>query len=547
MRAIALRIVVLWGWRRALVAVLAGAASALAMAPFNLFPVLFVTLPVLVWMLDGASGEDDRPASAVRQAAAIGWFFGFGFFLAGLHWVGEAFLVEARIFAWMVPFVLVLFPAGLALFTAAACAGAMLVWAPGFARILALAGAWTAGEWLRGHLFTGFPWNGLGYAFAGSEILAQSASLWGAYGLAFMVVLITAAPATLADDHPLERQTATRRWTGPAIMFATVCVLAIFGYLRLADARLLAVDGVRVRIVQPNIPQAEKWLPDNQNRIFARYLDLSNQATSPETMGIDDVTHLIWPESAMPFLLASRPDALAAIAALLPDGTELVTGALRRGDGSAPTGRPRVFNSILVVDSQGQVVSTYDKEHLVPFGEYLPFETVLARLGLRKLVTLPLGFESGPGRVTVAPASGPRFSPLICYEIIFPGAVTDAGERPGWLLNVTNDAWFGSSIGPHQHFQQAKMRAIEEGLPLVRAANTGISAVVDPFGRTIGSLALGTAGVLDSRLPAALPPTLYVRFRDLPVLVLVLLSLACALSARVAEARADKGLRRRSG
>lgn len=285
------------------------------------------------------------------------------------------------------------------------------------------------------------------------------------YGVGFFVVLITAAPATLADEHSLERQSATRRWTGPAIMFASVCVLAVFGYLRLAEARLVAVDGVRVRIVQPNIPQAEKWLPDNQNRIFARYLELSNQATSPETMGIDDVTHLIWPESAMPFLLARRPDALAAIAALLPEGTQLVTGALRRGDGNAPSGRPRVFNSILVIDSQGALVSSYDKEHLVPFGEYLPFESVLAPLGLRKLVTLPLGFEAGPGRMTVADASGPSFSPLICYEIIFPGAVTDPAERPGWLLNVTNDAWFGSSSGPHQHFQQARMRAIEEGFP----------------------------------------------------------------------------------
>ena len=547
MRAIALKIVVLWGWRRALVAALAGAASALAMAPFELFPVLFVTLPALVWMLDGASGEDHRPAAAFRQAAAIGWFFGFGFFLAGLHWVGEAFFVEARIFAWMVPFVLVLFPAGLALFPAAACAGAMLLWAPGFARILALAGTWTACEWLRGHLFTGFPWNGLGYAFAGSDILAQSASLWGVYGLGFAVVLITAAPATLADDYPLARQTTTRRWVGPAVMFATVSALAAYGYVRLADAQLVAVDGVRVRIVQPNIPQAEKWLPDNQNRIFARFLELSNQATSPETMGIDDVTHLIWPESALPFLLASRSDALAAIAALLPDGTQLVTGALRRGDASAPTGRPQVFNSILVIDSQGQVIATYDKEHLVPFGEYLPFESVFAPLGLRKLVTLPLGFEAGPGRKTIADATGPRFSPLICYEVIFPGAVADAAERPGWLLNVTNDAWFGSSIGPHQHFQQARMRAIEEGLPLARAANTGISAVVDPYGRILKSLALGTAGVLDSRLPVALPPTLYVHFRDLPVLVLVLIALACALSARVAVARADNAVTRRNG
>ncbi len=517
MRTIALRIVILWGWRRALVAALAGAAAAFAMAPYGFIPVLFISFPVLVWLLDGAFGEPGRPIAAMWSATIIGWCFGFGYFLVGLHWVGEAFLVDAQRFAWMLPFVLSLFPAFLALFTGAACALAMLIWSPGFGRICGLASAWAIMEWIRGHVLTGFPWNAIGYALAPSDLMIQSASLWGIYGLCFLVVLIAAAPATLADDYVQERPILAKRGLGPAVMFMTVAGLAIFGYVRLSDVVVTAVDKVHIRIVQPNISQADKWKAGNQNRIFAKYLELSNRATSPETMGIDDVSHLIWPESAVPFLLARKPDALAAVAALLPDNTVLVTGALRKDDQP----RSRVFNSIMVVGSQGEIASVYDKAHLVPFGEYLPLEDWLKPLGLRKLVAMPLGFGAGSGRRSVTAGNAPPFSPLVCYEIIFAGEVTDGKNRPGWMLNVTNDAWFGTSTGPHQHFAQARMRAVEEGLPLIRAANTGISAVVDPYGRIIKQLGLNTSGVLDTRLPVALPATPFVRHGSIIAFVLL--------------------------
>jgi apolipoprotein N-acyltransferase len=246
---------------------------------------------------------------------------------------------------------------------------------------------------------------------------------------------------------------------------------------------------------------------------MSHYLRLSDRATGPQNAGLRDVTHLIWPESAFPFFLTREGDAMAQIAELLPPGTVLITGAGRAADPS-PDKRVRAYNSVYIIDHDGSVLSVYDKVHLVPFGEYLPFQSTLEKLGLMQLTKLPGGFLSGDRHRSYQLPGAPRVLPLICYEIVFPGAAVPSGQRPGWLLNVTNDAWFGISSGPYQHFQQARIRAIEEGLPLVRAANNGISAVVDPLGRIVGELPLGTEGVLDSRLPHAAAPTIYARFGD---------------------------------
>jgi apolipoprotein N-acyltransferase len=265
--------------------------------------------------------------------------------------------------------------------------------------------------------------------------------------------------------------------------------------------------------MQPNLAQDEKFNYAARQRIMKHYLSLSDRATGPENSGLRDVTHLIWPESAFPFFLTREGDAMAQIAELLPQGTVLITGAARAAD-PAP-GRPvRAYNSVYVIDHDGTVLSVYDKVHLVPFGEYLPFQTALEKLGLMQLTKLPGGFLSGDRNRSYLVPGAPRMLPLVCYEIIFPGAVVPSGERPGWLLNVTNDAWFGISSGPYQHFQQSRVRAIEEGLPLVRAANNGISAVVDPYGRIVRQLPLGVEGVLDSPLPAAAARTMYARFGD---------------------------------
>ncbi len=500
-------VVLAFGWRRALIAFAAGAVSVLALAPFDLWPVLFVTLPVAVWLIDGASSGR---LGGVTGAAVAGWFFGFGYFLAGLYWVGHAFLVDARTFGWLLPFAVTLLPAGLAFFMAFGFGLARALWMRGPLRIVALAVGLTAAEWLRGHLFTGFPWNALGYSLTGPAALAQTAALTGVWGLTFLAVAIFAAPAVLAD----ERAETRRPWLPPALAGAALVAMAIFGLVRLGSAPSDFVDGVRLRIMQPNLQQDIKFNYSAKQQVMDRYVSLSDRSTGPNSTGVRDATHLIWPESAFPFFLTREADALAQIAQLLPQGTVLITGGVRPPDTPPGAKITRAYNSIYVIDHDGSILSVYDKVHLVPFGEYLPFQSWLERLGLMQLTKVQGEFIPGDRRRSIAVPGAPRFLPLICYEIVFPGAAVPRGERPGWLINLTNDGWFGISTGPYQHLQQSRVRAIEEGLPLVRAANTGISAVMDPFGRTIRSLPLGAEGVLDAPLPRAIAATPYARFGD---------------------------------
>jgi apolipoprotein N-acyltransferase len=499
-------VVLAWGWRRSFIAFGTGAISTLALPPFDIWPALFLTFPVLVWLIDGSAAGRFGGAFA---AAVAGWFFGFGYFLAGLYWVGYAFLVDAKTFGWLLPIAVTALPAGLALFFALGFGLARLIWLRGPLRILSLAVALTATEWLRGHVLTGFPWNSIGYALTGPLVLAQSAALIGIWGLTFIAVAVFASPATLADD----KSGARHSWLPLTASFVLLAVLAGYGTWRLARTPTQFVDNVRLRIMQPNLPQDGKFNYSSKQQVMSRYLSLSDRSTGPESTGMRDVTHLIWPESAFPFFLTREADALAQIAALLPQGSVLITGAARFAD-SAPAKSGRAYNSVYVIDHDGTVLSVYDKVHLVPFGEYLPFQDLLERAGLVQLTKVQGGFLSGDRHRAYNVPGAPRFLPLICYEIIFPGKVVPAGERPAWLLNVTNDAWFGISTGPHQHFRQAQVRAIEEGLPLVRAANNGISAVVDPVGRIVRSLPLGTEGVLDSRLPRQIAAPFYARIGD---------------------------------
>lgn len=536
MRAIALKLMVTWGWRRAVLCLLSGAASALAMEPYSLLLVLFVTIPLLVWMLDGVHAQANSPGRAIRAGFMVGLLFGFGYFLAGIHWIGSAFLVDSDNHGWMMPPVLFGFTLLLALFWGAGCALAASIWGRGLARLLVLAAALAATEWLRGTVLTGFPWNTPGLAVAGSDQLSQIAGYVGLSGLNFLVLLIAGAPALLADES------SRRAFGGYGNVVAAVTLFAVLGGLWGTGHYVLSgtvaahVEQTRIRVIQPNIPQREKWVPENRSRIFASYLALSDTATSPEVTGIDDVDVLVWPESAPPFLLENNPEAVASIAALLPDGAVLLTGALRTESGEdAGTGKPirRVFNSVLAIDSSGIVISSYDKSHLVPFGEYLPFEEELADLGIRKLVKLPGTFSAGTSAQTVAITGVPAFSPLICYEIIFARSVVDRTARPQWLLNVTNDAWFGDSAGPRQHLQQARFRAIEQGLPVIRSANTGVSAVIDARGRIIDHKPIGVSGVIDAVLPGDAPPTLYSLYGDWGLAVLILAALVGALALRI--------------
>jgi apolipoprotein N-acyltransferase len=511
-------IIVLWGWRRFAVAFGAGALSALAFAPFDAFPVLWLTFPVFVWLIDGATAAEG--AGFLRRllpAAGVGWSFGFGFFLAGLWWVGSAFLVDAAVFGWLMPLAVVVLPAGLALFWGFGAALARLFWCDRWSRILVFATALSIAEWLRGHLFTGFPWNAVGYALTPFPVMMQSAALVGIWGLTLAAFVIFAAPALLVAIDTTERRAGRIAFAAAGALF-----LAHLGYgiVRLAGGPDALVPGVHLRIMQPDVPH-QGWGVEQADEIMQRYVQLSGEGKG--AAGLDGVTHLIWPESAFPFLLTERPSALNAIADLVSHGTTLITGAARAE--MLPDGeRPQIFNSIYVIDHTGEIRDAYDKVHLVPFGEYVPFGGLLRRLGLRQLITLPGGFSAGTERRTLSVPGAPPAAPLICYEIVFPGAVLPSGARPGWLLNVTDDSWFGDTPGPHQHFLQARVRAVEEGLPLVRAADSGVSAIVDPHGRIIASLGLGRMGVFDGPLPAALPPTPYARFGDLIFAILLAVS-----------------------
>jgi apolipoprotein N-acyltransferase len=528
LRAAALAIILAWGWKRATIALVAGALSSLAMAPFNAWPVLFVTFPVAVWLIDGSAAGRLR---GVPAAALAGWWFGLGYFVPGLYWIGYAFLVDASTFAWLMPFAVLGLPAYLALFTAFGFALARLIWTRDASRVLALAASLTIGEWLRGHVLTGFPWNAFGYALTEPLALAQTASLIGLWGLTFLSVAIFASPAVLIEGASRGR----KPWIAPVLALALLVAMGIFGAVRLSLNPTATVANVKLRIMQPNLQQDVRFNYSAKAEVMRKYLTLSDRASGPQSTGVRDASILIWPESAFPFFLTREADAMAQIADLLPKGTVLITGSVRAPDLPPGVRITRAYNSIYVIDHDGSVLSVYDKLHLVPFGEYLPFQELMEKLGFEQLTKVQGGFIPGTRRRTLAIPNAPRALPLICYEAVFPGDVAPGDDRPGWIVNLTNDGWFGISTGPYQHLQQARLRAIEEGLPVVRAANTGISAVIDPLGRMVARLGLGVEGVLDSSLPSAIPPTIYARSGDIPAAIIVAAALILAIRRRAAK------------
>ena len=507
------------GWRRGAFATLLGALSMLAFAPVHAWPVLFLTFGGLVWLLDGCHAAHDSRSERLKCAGVVGFWFGFGYFFAGLYWIAEAFLVEPLRHGWLLPFVMTALPGGMALFFAVACAIAMLLWLPGAGRVFALAITLGLAEFARGHVLTGLPWNLIGYGILGPLPLMQLASLVGVCALSLLAVILFAAPAALFA--PARSGLAGGKGTAAlALLFVLLLGLGfVWGERRLAAAPHDST-GVRLRLVQANVDQAEKWRPENSAEIFDDYLDLTKSA------GLDRVDIVIWPETAVPFLLDDAPDALLAIGAALPEGTSLLVGSARlveERDAQGPLEAQRVYNSLLAVDHQGRIAGVYDKIHLVPFGEFLPFQDFLESLGFMQLTGVRGGFSAGAGSGLLSIAGAPPARALICYEIIFPDEIAAQGARPGWLINVTNDAWFGSSAGPYQHFHQAQVRAVEQGLPVARAANTGISAVVDPYGRILAEIGLGAKGIIDIELPKVGPTTTYVQFGiTLEIAVLVL-------------------------
>lgn len=494
-------VVLLSGWRALAVCFIAGALSAAALAPFHFFPVLWVTFPVFVFALDGAvANADKRGIARFMPAFWRGYWFGFGYFVAGLWWLGSAFLVDSETYAWLLPLAVVGLPSGLALFFALAAFVARIFWFGDYRRILALSASLAGFEWLRGTILTGFPWNALGVLLTPNDMMMQGIAIFGLYTYGFFAVLIFASPAVLFDEVASGRS----RHTFFAFTAILLVGLAAYGTGRLSMAKSDPVEGAQLRIIQPNIAQKDKFKPEKAGEILERYLSMSARSTRPDDLGLLPVTHLIWPESAFPFLLTEQPEAISKIADLLPSGTSLLTGAVRADPRPTGGGERAFYNALYVINHQGEIEDAYDKVHLVPFGEYLPFEKYLNDLGLLSLVQVPGGFTPGTRRRLLEVGNAPPFLPMICYEVIFPGQISDQyhTRNAEWILNVTNDAWFGMTAGPYQHFHQARLRALDEGLPVIRAANNGISAVINAYGVVEKSIRLGEAGIIDSRIPA---------------------------------------------
>ncbi len=447
-------------------------------------------------------------AGSTRAWAARMWLAGTGNFGASLFWIVEPFFIEPEIHGWMAPFALILMAGGMALFWALSGALAAVV-THGRARLVALAGIMLGAELLRGWVFTGFPWAMLGHAFVGTPVM-QIAALAGAGGLSLLVLVAATLPA-LGVTWP-------QRFLGAGLAAGMLGLGWLWGS---AQTSLPDDRAEIVRLAQPNAPQAEKWQEDNIFRFFDRLLD---QTAFPADPAPDLV---LWPETSVPFLLEYPGDGLTMMA----DAAQLHGNDTLLGFGVQRLEADRFFNSLAVLTTDEEITHIYDKHHLVPFGEYIPFSDWLLGTPIAGLAGQALrGYSPGPGPVLLDLGSLGTVLPLICYESIFPRHLRTT-ERPDWVLQITNDAWFGEITGPFQHLAQARLRAVEQGLPVLRAANTGVSAVIDARGGITASLALNETGFLDARIPGALPATPYARLGDWPLIGVLALTILGAFSA----------------
>ena len=505
----------------AALALAAGGLAAIAQPPFGILPGL-LGYALLAHLVDAA--PDQRP---LRAAFWRGWLCGFAYFFIGCWWVAEAFMVDARQI-WMAPFAASLLPAGLGLLWGAAMALYRWLRPERPWRWLVFAGALTTLEWVRGHLLTGFPWNLPGETWRAGSPISQSAAVIGAYGLTWITLAAAAAFAALLTESGRRG-----RFVPPALAALALAALWVSGELRLRHAVAPEPGAPVVRVVQPDVKEQAKFTEDNLRSIFFRYVSLT---AAPARRAPDIV---VWSEGAIPLsadeLLSSSGGWAAIIRQSLHPGETLMFGAYRL---TGPPAKPRAYNSLIAVRAEGEglkVTGVYDKYRLVPFGEYLPAEQILQPLGFKDLAHLSDGFDFGPPPRPIAPMGAPPVQPLICYESLFPDLVREAVNtgpvRPQWIVNVSNDSWFGVTSGPIQHLNQASYRAIEEGLPIVRATPTGVSAIIDAYGRTIPgeSIGLGGIGSIDGPLPRALPVTTYGRTGEATLGALLVLSILAAI------------------
>jgi apolipoprotein N-acyltransferase len=464
--------------RKALIlAFVAGGLATLTLPPVSCWPLLFPAFYLLYHLIE------EQP---VKVAFWRGWSFGFGYFTTGLYWIAFALQVEIERFFWLIPFAVVGLPTLLALYIGIfAGIFGRLVLSP-VAKWLAFATLWSVFEWLRGHLFTGFPWNLIAYSWMAVPAVLQLASVVGAYGLSFLTVLFATLPV-------LDVQRQRKLLITVGILFGG---LWGFGEYRLSHTETQFFKTIHLRLVQPCIPQKLKWDSNMREQHFALYLRLSRLPSARP------ITHIIWPEAAVPFFIEHDPLHRQQIAAIAPLQGSVILGTVRL---EHQFDQPPILRSGMVaINARGDIEGAYNKSHLVPFGEYVPFRWLFPRM-VKKVTAGAIDFTPGNGLQTLEIPGLPPVSPLVCYEGIFPGEVVRSeGIKAHWLLNLTNDAWYGRTAGPYQHLAITQLRAIEQGLPLVRVANNGISAVVDPCGRIVKSLPLDQQGVLDIGLPKPL-------------------------------------------
>jgi apolipoprotein N-acyltransferase len=486
-----------WSKRRRLSALALGVVAVGAMPPFNLLPLLIPSLGGLFLLHRHAN---------VREAFGLGWLWGMGFFVPCLYWVALSMFVDIGQFWWMVPFAVLGLPAQQSVFCGLALACSRFTLRLNRSvQIVTLAAWWTAGEWLRGHMFTGFPWVLIGYTWSGEwpGLLAglQFASIGGIYGLSFVTVVLAILPALAVGSDS--------RWKPLTLCAVGFSALIAWGEFRLARYPT-ELTPTMVRIVSTDAPHLAEFDPGQAQRDFQQILAL---ASAP---GHDKAVIQAWPEGSVETAVNRNAGVRSAMVAALPAGGIVLAGTF---DAQGSGADLQEWNSVAAIDSGGAIVGMYHKHHLVPFGEYVPLRSLLP---VNQIAEARFDFSIGPGPQTIALPGLPSVAPIICYEAIFPGHVVDESNRPGWMLNVTDDGWFGRSIGPAQHFAIARVRAVEEGLPLVRSANGGISGVIDPVGRVVARLGLAEVGKLDVALPDRLSEsTFYANMGNLSLLNLV--------------------------
>ena len=484
------------GWQLALILFIAGAVMTFGFAPYHVWPVIFISLPIFYVLLTASNTR--------KQAIMRSFMFGYGYCMAGTWWIGNALLIDRSAFGWMWPF------------SVFGMSGVMALWFMLFGVLIyhlrrwmhvpMFAACWVLVEYARSVGIFGFPWNLAGYMALASLPVAQLASVVGTYGLSLLVVMLGLVPAYwMASASP------ARTWAATASALALLGACYAYGAHRLQTP--VAMTNTLVRLVQPNISQSIKGTREGRAVTIKALTELTTAL--PVKTRVPDV--VIWPETAYPFTMRrAEPQAVPAIKLLL-------TGTVRAEQIQPYT---KIWNSLAVLNAAGDILAMYDKHQLVPLGEFVPLRDLVP---FGKITPGDIDFSRGPGPQTIAVPGIPSFSPLVCYEGVFPWMAVDSAQRPDWIVNVTNDAWYGDSPGPYQHFEMVRMRAIEQGVPLARVANSGISAMIDPYGRVMASIALNQVGFSDVALPSAVEQSVYGHLGELLTFLAILLLFFCNL------------------